>query len=69
MGTSPLLMLEQLNRLRLVVAVPESQVGGIVKNARVPFTLPAFPGGNFLRHGKPDRSRSGPEDAHDGGRT
>jgi len=47
MGTTPLLMLEQLNRLRLVVAVPESQVGGIVKNARVPFTLPAFQGETF----------------------
>ena len=47
MGTLPLLMLEQLNRLRLVVAVPESQVSGIVMNARVSFTLPAFQGETF----------------------
>jgi membrane fusion protein, multidrug efflux system len=47
MGTSSLLILEQLNRLRLVVAVPEAQVGGIVQNARVPFTLSAFPGETF----------------------
>jgi membrane fusion protein (multidrug efflux system) len=46
-GGAPLLKLEQLNRLRLTVAVPEAQVGGIVKNARVPFTLPAFPGETF----------------------
>jgi membrane fusion protein, multidrug efflux system len=46
-GAAPLLRLEQLNRLRLTVAVPEAQVGGIVKNARVPFTLPAFPGETF----------------------
>ena len=46
-GSSPLLKLEQLNRLRLTVAVPEAQVGGIVKNARVPFTLPAFLGETF----------------------
>jgi membrane fusion protein, multidrug efflux system len=46
-GSSPLLKLEQLNRLRLTVAVPEAHVGGIVKNARVPFTLPAFPGETF----------------------
>ncbi len=47
MGTSPLLRLEQVSRLRLVMAVPEAQVGGIVKNARVPFTVPAFPGEPF----------------------
>ena len=46
-GGLPLLKLEQLSRLRLTVAVPEAQVGGIVKNARVPFTLPAFPGETF----------------------
>ena len=46
-GGAPLLKLEQLNRLRLTVAVPEAQVSGIVKKARVPFTLPAFPGETF----------------------
>jgi membrane fusion protein, multidrug efflux system len=43
----PLLKLEQLSRLRLVVAVPEAEVGGIVRNARVPFTVPAYPGQTF----------------------
>jgi RND family efflux transporter MFP subunit len=40
---SPLLKLEQISRLRLVVAVPESEVGGIVSRASVPFTVPAYP--------------------------
>jgi RND family efflux transporter MFP subunit len=48
MGAQPLLGLEQVNRLRLVVAVPETQVGGIVKNARVHFTVAAFPGETFF---------------------
>lgn len=43
----PLLKLEQLSRLRLVVAVPEAEVGGIVRNARVPFTVPAYAGESF----------------------
>src|SRR4029453_14996598 len=47
MGTQPLLKLEQVNRLRLVVAVPESQVGGIIKSARARFTVPSFPGETF----------------------
>ena len=47
MGVLPLLRLEQVHRLRLVVAVPEPQVGGIVRNARVPFTVQAFPGETF----------------------
>jgi membrane fusion protein, multidrug efflux system len=47
MGAQPMLRLEQVNRLRLVVAVPETQVGGIVKNAHVPFTVPSFPGETF----------------------
>lgn len=46
-GTSPLLRLEQTSRLRLVVAVPESEVGGIVRGARVPFRVPAYPGQAF----------------------
>ncbi len=44
----PLLRLEQNSRLRLVVAVPESEVGGIVRGASVPFTVPAYPGENFI---------------------
>lgn len=34
-----LLRLEQISRLRVVVAVPESEVSGIVRGATVPFTI------------------------------
>jgi membrane fusion protein, multidrug efflux system len=33
--------------LRLVVAVPEALVGAMVKGARVPMTVPAYPGETF----------------------
>jgi hypothetical protein len=46
-GSTPLLTLHQVSRLRLVVAVPEALVGAIVKGARVPFTVPAYPGETF----------------------
>lgn len=39
--------LEQNQRLRLVVAVPEVDVGGIADRARVAFTVPAWPGRTF----------------------
>ena len=39
--------LQQVSRLRLVVGVPEALVGGIVNGARVPFTVPAYPGQTF----------------------
>lgn len=47
-GSVPLLRLHQIARLRLVVAVPEALVGAIVKRARVPFTVPAYPGETFF---------------------
>jgi RND family efflux transporter MFP subunit len=46
-GSTPLLRLHQLSRLRLVVAVPEALVGAMVKGARVAFTVPAYPGETF----------------------
>lgn len=46
-ASTPLLRLEQVSQLRLVVAVPESEVAGIVNGARVPFTVPAWPGQSF----------------------
>jgi RND family efflux transporter MFP subunit len=46
-GSTPLLRLHQITRLRLVVAVPEALVGAIVKGARVPFVVPAYPGETF----------------------
>ncbi len=41
-GTGALLELEQISRLRLVVAVPEAEYTGIVTGAEVPFTVPAY---------------------------
>ena len=41
-GTGALLELEQISRLRLVVAVPEAEYTGIVTGAQVPFTVPAY---------------------------
>lgn len=38
-GQPSLLRLEQISRLRVVVAVPESEVSGIVRGASVPFTI------------------------------
>jgi len=46
-GSTPLLRLHQVSRLRLVIAVPEALVGAMVKGARVPFTVPAYPGETF----------------------
>ncbi len=46
-GGGALLRIEWNSRLRLVVAVPESAVSGIVRGAHVPFTVPAYPGGQF----------------------
>lgn len=46
-ASTPLLRLHQISRLRLVVAVPEALVGGIVEHAQVWFTVPAYPGEQF----------------------
>src|SRR5438093_253919 len=46
-GSMPLFRLHQITRLRLVVAVPEALVGAVVKGARVPFIVPAYPGETF----------------------
>jgi len=40
---SPLFTIQQISRLRLVVAVPEENAGGIAPAARVEFHVPAFP--------------------------
>jgi membrane fusion protein (multidrug efflux system) len=42
-----LLELQQVSRLRLVVAVPETNVGGIVRGGRVNFSVPAYSGQTF----------------------
>lgn len=63
-GSTPLLRLHQISRLRLVVAVPEALVGAMVKGARVAFTVPAYPGETFygvlnlMAHDLDDKTRS-----------
>ena len=52
--TLPMFQLETQHRLRLVVPVPEADVGGIVKGGKIAFTVPAYPGETF--HGTLSRS-------------
>jgi membrane fusion protein (multidrug efflux system) len=40
---SPLLVLQQLSKLRLVVAIPEEDAGTIPLGAKIAFKVPAFP--------------------------
>jgi membrane fusion protein, multidrug efflux system len=40
---SPLLVIQQVSKLRLIVAVPEEDVGGIVRGGSVSFRVPAYP--------------------------
>jgi RND family efflux transporter MFP subunit len=43
-GADPvLLVIQQVSHLRLIVAVPEQDIGGIVPGAKVEFKVPAFP--------------------------
>ena len=42
-----LLVLQQVSRLRVVVPVPEEDVGGIPRGASVEFTVPAYPGRKY----------------------
>jgi RND family efflux transporter MFP subunit len=44
---SVLLEVQQLSTLRLVVSVPEESVGGVVRDASVTFSVPAYPGRTF----------------------
>jgi RND family efflux transporter MFP subunit len=46
-ASTPLFRLEQVDRLRLVVAVPETLAGGIRLGARVQFMVAAYPGEKF----------------------
>jgi RND family efflux transporter MFP subunit len=46
-GATPMFKLEQIDKLRLLVAVPEALVGGIRRGARVQFTVAAYPGEKF----------------------
>jgi membrane fusion protein, multidrug efflux system len=49
-GAPPLLRLENVKRLRLIVAVPEADVAAVVRGADVEFTVPAHPSAVF--HGR-----------------
>jgi RND family efflux transporter MFP subunit len=42
-STDALVVIQQVSRLRLVVAVPEEDLGGVVLGAQAPFRVPAFP--------------------------
>ena len=42
-STDALVVIQQVSHLRLVVAVPEEDLGGVVHGAQVPFRVPAFP--------------------------
>jgi membrane fusion protein, multidrug efflux system len=46
-ASTPMLRLEQNSRLRLIVAVPEADAGGVAQGASVPFSVPAWPGETF----------------------
>ena len=46
-SAAPMLRLQQVSRLRLVVAVPESEVAGVASGTKVNFTVPAIPGEQF----------------------
>jgi membrane fusion protein, multidrug efflux system len=43
----PLLQLDQISRLRLAVAVPESDIAGVVKGTKVDFKVSAYPDRTF----------------------
>lgn len=44
---APMVRVEQANRLRLVVPIPEKYAAGTVNGAKVEFTVPAFPNQTF----------------------
>ena len=60
--------LQQVSHLRLVVAVPEQDVGAIARGASVPFRVPAFPERDLHRDRRPRRARARSEDPHHGRR-
>lgn len=47
-STQPVLRLEQLSRLRLVVAVPEAIYSGVTRGSRIPFRVAAHPERSFM---------------------
>jgi RND family efflux transporter MFP subunit len=66
-GDDPaLLVVQQVSRLRVVVAVPEESVGAIMTGARVEFSVPAYPARSFsgtiarLAHALDQKTRTMP---------
>jgi RND family efflux transporter MFP subunit len=47
-SSPPMLRLQQISRLRLVIAVPEADVSGVAAGTRVSFTVPAYTGEKFF---------------------
>jgi len=60
------LRIQQISRLRLVVAVPEADIAGITIGDRISFTVPAYPGDTFsggvarISHTLDEKTRSMP---------
>ena len=46
-ASAPMLRVRQVSKLRLVVSVPEADVGGITQGEKISFNVPAFPGQTF----------------------
>ena len=46
-GSTLMLRIQQVSKLRLVIAVPEADVAGVTNGDRINFTVPAFPGETF----------------------
>ena len=46
-GAQPIVQIENLNRLRVVVAVPEAYAAGVQENQEATFSVPAYPGNTF----------------------
>lgn len=47
-SNAPLLVIEQVSHLRLLVPVPEEDIGGITQGAAISFRVPAYPERNFV---------------------
>jgi len=46
-GSTPMLRIQQVSKLRLVIAVPEADVAGVTNGDRINFTVSAYPGETF----------------------
>jgi RND family efflux transporter MFP subunit len=63
---TPMLRLQQISRLRLVIAVPEAAVSGVNTGARLGFSVPAYPGEKFygvikrISHSLDEKTRTMP---------